>query len=72
MLFPTMDASAPSCLFQKSSLTMATRSAVGLSSAAMNPALTIASQALRVADHLTGKPILTSQLSNIENTKRML
>jgi choline dehydrogenase-like flavoprotein len=33
------------------------------SSAAMNPALTIASQALRVADHLLGKPTLTSQLN---------
>jgi choline dehydrogenase-like flavoprotein len=28
------------------------------SSAAMNPALTIAAQALRVADHLLGKPVL--------------
>lgn len=37
------------------------------SSAAMNPALTIASQALRVADHLIGKPILTSQLSSRES-----
>jgi len=31
------------------------------SSAAMNPALTIAAQALRVADHLMGKPIATSE-----------
>jgi choline dehydrogenase-like flavoprotein len=30
------------------------------SSAAMNPALTIAAQALRVADHLLGKPVLES------------
>jgi choline dehydrogenase-like flavoprotein len=33
------------------------------SSAAMNPALTIASQALRVADHLIGKPLLRSTLT---------
>jgi choline dehydrogenase-like flavoprotein len=33
------------------------------SSAAMNPALTIAAQALRVADHLMGKPILISELA---------
>ena len=34
------------------------------SSAAMNPALTIGAQALRVADHLMGKPLLKSQLTN--------
>ncbi|MBL8160345.1 MAG: GMC family oxidoreductase [Anaerolineae bacterium] len=33
------------------------------SSAAMNPALTIAAQALRVADHLMGKPLLRSTLT---------
>ncbi len=33
------------------------------SSTAMNPALTICAQALRVADHLQGKPILQSELS---------
>lgn len=33
------------------------------SSAAMNPALTIGAQALRVADHLLGKPLLTSELA---------
>jgi choline dehydrogenase-like flavoprotein len=33
------------------------------SSAAMNPALTIAAQALRVADHLMGKPTLISELT---------
>ena len=33
------------------------------SSAAMNPALTIASQALRVGDHLMGKPLLTNATS---------
>ena len=29
----------------------------------MNPALTICAQALRVADHLQGKPLLVSELS---------
>ena len=33
------------------------------SSTAMNPALTICAQALRVADHLQGKPLLESELS---------
>ena len=33
------------------------------SAAAMNPALTIASQALRVADHLMGKALRVSTLS---------
>ena len=33
------------------------------SSTAMNPALTICAQALRVADHLQGRPPLQSELS---------
>ena len=32
------------------------------SSTAMNPALTICAQALRVADHLLGKPLLETEL----------
>ena len=30
----------------------------------MNPALTICAQALRVADHLQGKPLLESELQS--------